>query len=54
MELVTALSNDDNSYTITKLDVVRENGLLNKPVTHAQTISSYYNTINFINLKTRL
>ena len=49
MELVTALSDDDNSYTITKLYVVRNNGLLNKPVTQAQTMSSYYNIINFIN-----
>ena len=45
MELATILPKDDNSKTITKLEAVRDNGLLNKPITHAQTISSYYNTI---------
>jgi len=49
MELVTALPEDDTCLTITKLEAVRENGLLNKLVTHAQTILSYYNTINCIN-----
>ena len=51
MELATALSEDDNSLTITKLEAVRDNNLLNKPITHTQTISTYDNTINFINLK---
>ena len=49
MKLVTTLPGDDNSKTITKLRAVGDNGLLNKSVAHAQTISSYDNTINFIN-----
>ena len=36
------------------LEAVKDNGLLNKPVVHAQTILSQMNTNDCINLKIRL
>jgi len=51
MELATALPKDDNSYTITMPEAVKNNGLLNKPVVHAQTILRQKNTNDCINLK---
>jgi len=54
MELVTALPEDDNSWTITMLEAVNDNDVLNKPVVHAQTILSQMNTSDCINLKVTL
>jgi len=54
MELATALPKDDNPQTITMLEAVKDNNLLNKPIVHAQTILSQMNTNDCINLKIRL
>ena len=48
MMLVTVLSEDDNVQTITKLEAIRDNSLLEILVTYSHTLSNEYNTIYFI------
>jgi len=55
MELVTALSEDNNCLTTTTLETVKDNGLSNKPVVREQTLLTQMNQgSHCIILKVRL